>query len=72
MSQERLAKVCRLIKGYIAKSEKSKKVPTFSALNKIANDLNVDVGILTTEDLELPQPYEWDSINFGFRMSNTG
>jgi len=52
LSQERLAELSGLTKGYISKIEKSDKAPPFSTLNKVANALNVDVGTLTAEDLE--------------------
>ena len=55
LSQERLAERSGLTKGYISKIEKSDKAPPFSTLNKIANALNVDVAVLTAEDLELPE-----------------
>lgn len=55
LSQERLAELSGLTKGYISKIEKSDKAPPFSTLNKIANALNVDVSDLTAEDLELPE-----------------
>ncbi|MCJ7593619.1 MAG: helix-turn-helix domain-containing protein [Desulfobacterales bacterium] len=55
LSQERLAELSGLTKGYISKIEKSDKAPPFSTLNKIANALNVDVAVLTAEDLELPE-----------------
>jgi transcriptional regulator with XRE-family HTH domain len=54
-SQEKLAELSGLTKGYISKIEKSDKAPPFSTLNKIANALNVDVAVLTAEDLELPE-----------------
>ena len=55
LSQERLAELSGLTKGYISKIEKSEKAPPFSTLNKIADALNVDVAALTAEDLELPE-----------------
>ena len=55
LSQERLAELSGLTKGYISKIEKSDKAPPFSTLNKIANALNVDVTALTAEDLDLPE-----------------
>jgi transcriptional regulator with XRE-family HTH domain len=55
LSQERLAELSGLTKGYISKIEKSDKAPPFSTLNKIANALDVDVAVLTAEDLELPE-----------------
>jgi transcriptional regulator with XRE-family HTH domain len=55
LSQERLAELSGLTKGYISKIEKSDKAPPLSTLSKIANALNVDVGVLTAEDLDLPE-----------------
>ena len=55
LSQERLAELSGLTKGYISKIEKSDKAPPFSTLNKISNALNVDVALLTAEDLEMPE-----------------
>ncbi len=55
LSQERLAELSGLTKGYISKIEKSDKAPPFSTLNKIASALNVDVAVLTAEDLDLPE-----------------
>jgi len=55
MSQEKLAKLSGLTKGYISKIEKSDKAPPLSTLSKIANALNVDITILTAEDLESPE-----------------
>ena len=55
LSQERLAELSGLTKGYISKIEKSDKAPPFSTLSKIANALNVDVAVLTAENLELPE-----------------
>lgn len=54
MSQERLAELSGLTKGYISKIEKSDTAPPLSTLSKIANALNVDVTILTAGELELP------------------
>ena len=55
MSQETLAELSGLTKGYISKIEKSDSAPPFSTLGKIAQSLNVDITVLTAEDLELPQ-----------------
>ncbi|MBN2124098.1 MAG: helix-turn-helix domain-containing protein [Deltaproteobacteria bacterium] len=55
LSQEKLAELSGLTKGYISKIEKSDKAPPFSTLNKIANALNVDVAALTAEDLDPPE-----------------
>ena len=55
LSQEKLAELSGLTKGYISKIEKSDKAPPFSTLNKIAHALNVDVAALTAEALELPE-----------------
>ncbi|UCE55101.1 MAG: helix-turn-helix transcriptional regulator, partial [Desulfobacterales bacterium] len=54
MSQERLAELSGLTKGYISKIEKSDTAPPLSTLSKIANALNVDITLLTAEELELP------------------
>ena len=54
MSQERLAQLSGLTKGYISKIEKSDTAPPLSTLSKIANALNVDITILTAEELEFP------------------
>ena len=54
MSQERLAEMSGLTKGYISKIEKSDTAPPLSTLSKIATALNVDITILTAEALELP------------------
>ena len=54
LSQERLAELSGLTKGYISKIEKSDKAPPLSTLSRIADALNVDVGVLTAEDLDLP------------------
>lgn len=54
MSQENLAELCGLTKGYISKIEKSDTAPPFSTLIKIAVALNVDITVLTAEKLELP------------------
>ena len=55
MSQERLAELSGLTKGYISKIEKSETAPPFSTLSKIARSLNVDITVLTAEELELPE-----------------
>ncbi len=55
MSQERLAELSGLTKGYISKIEKSDTAPPLSTLSKIANALNVDITILSAEDLESPE-----------------
>jgi transcriptional regulator with XRE-family HTH domain len=52
MSQERLAELSGLTKGYISKIEKSNTAPPLSTLSKIADSLNVDITRLTAEDLE--------------------
>jgi transcriptional regulator with XRE-family HTH domain len=54
MSQERLAEMSGLTKGYISKIEKSDTAPPLSTLSKIATALNVDITILTAEEMELP------------------
>lgn len=55
MSQERIAELSGLTKGYISKIEKSDKAPPLSTLSKIANALDVDITILTAEELEVPR-----------------
>ena len=52
LPQEKLGELSGLTKGYISKIEKSDKAPPLSTLSKIANALNVDITILTAEDLE--------------------
>ena len=55
MSQERLADLSGLTKGYISKIEKSDTAPPLSTLSKIAHSLNVDITVLTAEELEPPE-----------------
>jgi transcriptional regulator with XRE-family HTH domain len=55
MSQERLAELSGITKGYISKIEKSDTAPPLSTLSKIARALNVDVTILTAEGSEFPE-----------------
>ena len=55
LSQEKLAELSGLTKGYISKIEKSNPAPPLSTLSKIANALNADITILTAEELELPE-----------------
>lgn len=55
ISQERLAELSGLTKGYISKIEKSDKAPPLSTLSKIANALNVDITFLMAENLEPPE-----------------
>lgn len=55
LSQEKLAELSGLTKGYISKIEKSNTAPPFSTLSKIANALNADITTLTAEELELPE-----------------
>jgi len=55
ISQERLAELSGLTKGYISKIEKSDKAPPLSTLSKIAHALNVDITFLMAENLELPE-----------------
>jgi len=54
LSQEKLAELSGLTKGYISKIEKSDTAPPLSTLSKIATALNVDITVLTAEELELP------------------
>ena len=53
-SQEKLAALSGLTKGYISKIEKSDTAPPLSTLSKIAAALNADITTLTAEELELP------------------
>ena len=53
LSQEKLAKLSGLTKGYISKIEKSDKAPPLSTLSKIAHALDTDIALLTSEELEL-------------------
>jgi transcriptional regulator with XRE-family HTH domain len=55
LSQEKLAELSGLTKGYISKIEKSDTAPPLSTLSKIAAALNVDITLLTAEELELPE-----------------
>lgn len=55
LSQEKLAKLSSLTKGYISKIEKSDKAPPLSTLSKIAHALDTDIALLTAEELELPE-----------------
>lgn len=55
MSQERIAELSGLTKGYISKIEKSDKAPPLSTLSKIAHALDTDIAILIAEELELPE-----------------
>jgi transcriptional regulator with XRE-family HTH domain len=55
MTQERIAELSGLTKGYISKIEKSDKAPPLSTLSKIASALDVDITILAAEDLETPE-----------------
>ena len=55
MSISRLAESSGLTKGYISKIEHSEKAPPLSTLSKIANALNVDVGLLTADEMDLPE-----------------
>lgn len=54
MSQEKLAEMSGLTKGYISKIEKSDTAPPLSTLSKIAAALNVDITLLTAEGIDLP------------------
>lgn len=55
MSQERLAELSGITKGYISKIEKSATAPPLSTLSKIARALNVDITMLTAEGSEFPE-----------------
>jgi transcriptional regulator with XRE-family HTH domain len=54
LSQEKLAALSGLTKGYISKIEKSNTAPPLSTLSKIATALNADITTLTAEEPELP------------------
>ena len=54
LSQEKLATLSGLTKGYISKIEKSDTAPPLSTLSKIASALNTDITTLTAQKLELP------------------
>ena len=56
LSLNELADMIGMTKGYISKIENSESAPPLSTLSKIALSLNVEVGDLTAEDLDLPQP----------------
>ena len=55
LSQEKLASLSGLTKGYISKIEKSDRSPPLSTLSKIANALDTDIALLTAEELEFPE-----------------
>ena len=56
LSLNELAEMIGMTKGYISKIENSESAPPLSTLSKIALSLDVEVGALTAEDLDLPQP----------------
>lgn len=58
MSQERLAELSGLTKGYISKIERSDTAPPLSTISKIASALNVDITMLTAGKLEFPRDVE--------------
>ena len=53
LSQEKLAELSGLTKGYISKIEKSDTAPPLSTLSKIATALKVDITLLTAEHAEI-------------------
>ena len=53
LSQEKLAELSGLTKGYISKIEKSDTAPPLSTLSKIATALKVDITLLTAEQYEI-------------------
>jgi len=55
MSLNRMSEITGLTKGYLSKIENSEKAPPFSTLSKIADALNVDIGLLTAVGLDLPE-----------------
>jgi transcriptional regulator with XRE-family HTH domain len=54
LSLQQLADMINLTKGYISKIEHSDSAPPLSTLNKIANALNVELSVLTSDKMELP------------------
>lgn len=56
LSLNELADMIGMTKGYISKIENSASAPPLSTLSKIAISLGVEVGDLTAEELDLPQP----------------
>ena len=55
LSQEKLAELSGLTKGYISKIEKSNTAPPLSTLSKIASALKVDITLLTAEQSEITE-----------------
>jgi len=56
LSLNELADMIGMTKGYISKIENSDTAPPLSTLSKIAASLSVEVGDLTAEEVDLPQP----------------
>jgi len=65
LSQEKLAEMSGLTKGYISKIEKSDTAPPLSTLSKIATALNADITSLTAEELELPEDVDFCLVRKG-------
>ena len=55
LSLQKLADMVTLTKGYLSKIENSESAPPLSTLDKIANALSVELSILTSETMELPE-----------------
>ena len=55
VSLGKLSKLTGLTKSYVSKIENSEKAPPLSTLSKIADALNVDIGLLTAVGLDLPE-----------------
>lgn len=58
LSLNELADMIGMTKGYISKIENSESAPPLSTLSKIALGLDVEVGVLTSEELDLPKPMQ--------------
>ena len=56
LSLNELADMIGMTKGYISKIENSESAPPLSTLSKIAISLDIEVGALTAEELDLPRP----------------
>ena len=55
-SLNELADMIGMTKGYISKIENSSSAPPLSTLSKIGISLGVEMGELTAEKVDLPQP----------------
>ena len=65
LSQERLAELSGLTKGYISKIEKSHTAPPLSTLSKIAAALKVDITLLTAEQFETTEDIDFCIVRKG-------